>query len=285
MKFIRFEVENEIKIGFLSEKENTIHEINSVLKDLKIPEIINMKDFIEYYSLNKEDIDKILTNIIKEDGQFSLNNIKIKAPVIPSKIICLGLNYVDHAKETGKRLPKVPMLFSKAVSSLLDPNEKIDLPSKFVDYEVELAIVIGKKCKKVSVEDADEFIFGFTILNDVSERRVQGSDKQFFRGKSYDTFAPLGPYIVTNLDTSNLNLELQLNGNEMQKSSTKNLIFNVQHIVSFISEGITLEPGDVIGTGTPPGVGVARSPPIFLKSGDKLELQIQNIGSLVNYCK
>jgi len=285
MKFIRFEVDKELKLGFLSNKNNTIHEINTVLKDLKIPEIINMKDFIEYYCLNKEDLDKIFQKTMLEDGPFSLDAIKIKAPVSPTKIICLGLNYVDHAKETGKRLPKVPMLFSKAVTSLLDPFDYIELPSKFVDYEVELAIIIGKECKKASVENAGEFIFGFTILNDVSERKVQMSDKQFFRGKSYDTFAPIGPFIVTDLDTSNLNLELQLNGNIMQKSNTNNLIFNVHQIVSFISEGITLKPGDIIGTGTPPGVGAARSPPVFLKSGDKLELYIENIGKLINYCK
>ena len=285
MKFVRFEFDNELKLGFLSKKNDSIHEINAVLKDLKIPEITNMKDFIEYYCRNKVDLDKIFKETILEDGPFFLDKIKLKTPVIPSKIICLGLNYVDHAKETGKRLPKVPMLFSKAISSLLDPFDYIELPSKFVDYEVELAIIIGKECKKASIEDAAEYIFGFTILNDVSERKVQMSDKQFFRGKSYDTFAPMGPHIVTNLDTSNLNLELQLNGNVMQKSNTNNLIFNVQQIVSFISEGITLKPGDVIGTGTPPGVGVAQNPPVFLKSGDKLELFIENIGKLINFVK
>ncbi len=285
MKLIRFEIEDEIKFGFLSEKDNSIHEINYTLKDLGIPEIINMKDFIEYYCNNKVDIDKILNNVFIGDGQFRLNQVKIKAPVIPSKIICLGLNYVDHAKETSKRLPKVPMLFSKAPSSLLDPFDYIELPSNFVDYEIELAIVIGKECKKTSVEKALDYIFGYTILNDVSERKVQSADKQFFRGKSYDTFAPIGPYIVTNLDASNLDLELQLNKNIMQKSNTNNLIFNVAQIVSFISEGITLKPGDIIGTGTPPGVGVARTPPIFLKSGDTLELTIENIGKLINYVK
>ncbi|MHA1895533.1 MAG: fumarylacetoacetate hydrolase family protein, partial [Candidatus Helarchaeota archaeon] len=161
----------------------------------------------------------------------------------------------------------------------------IELPSKFVDHEIELAIVIGKTCKKVPSEKAEEYVFGYTILNDVTERKVQVSNGQFFRGKSYDTFAPIGPVIVTDINPSNLELELKLNGVIKQKSNTKNLIFSVPEIISFISEGITLYPGDIIGTGTPPGVGVARHPPEFLKPRDKLELRIEKIGQLINYVK
>ena len=284
MKFLIFEIEKDLKLGLLG-KNNTIHDINGILSTLNIPEIIHMRDFIEYYKNNETDLKNLFQKASNEEGQYNLKDIKLKAPVIPSKMVCLGLNYVDHAKETGKKLPKKPMLFAKAVSAIQDPFSLIELPSKFVDYEVELGIVIGKKCKKVNRDDALNHVFGYTILNDVTERKVQMGDGQFFRGKSYDTFAPIGPYIVTNIDPSNLDLELRLNGQTMQKSNTKNLIFSVQEIISFISEGLTLMPGDIIGTGTPPGIGAARNPPIFLKSGDKMELSIEKIGILINQVK
>ena len=282
MKFLRFEYNNDVKLGLLTEN-GTIQDLNSILSKLKIPEIFHMRDFIEYYKRNNKDLQNLFQQASKQQGQYKIGEVKLKAPVIPLKMIYLGLNYVDHANETGKKLPKNPMLFSKAVSALNDPYGNIILPSKFVDYEVELGIVIGKKCKNVTPEESLEHVFGYTIINDVTERKVQMSDGQFFRGKSYDTFAPIGPYIVTDIDPSNLELELQLNGEIMQKSNTKNLIFSVQKIISFISEGMTLMPGDIIGTGTPPGVGVARNPPVFLKSGDKLELSIENIGILINH--
>ncbi|NHI93104.1 MAG: FAA hydrolase family protein [Candidatus Lokiarchaeota archaeon] len=284
MKFLRFEMEDEIKLGLLGKNE-TIHDLNSILAILKIPEIIKMRDFIEYYKNNELDLKGLFEKASKDKGKIQLKDVKLKSPILPQKMICLGLNYVDHAKETNKKIPKKPILFAKAVSSINDPNGFIELPSQFVDYEVELCVVIGKKCKKVSPEDASDYVFGYTILNDVTERRVQSSDGQFFRGKSYDTFAPIGPYIVTNIDPSNLGLELRLNGEIMQKSNTQNLIFSVPQIISFISEGITLSPGDLIGTGTPPGIGAARNPPIFLKSGDKIELSIDNIGNLINLVK
>jgi len=205
----------------------------------------------------------------------------------PGKIICVGLNYKDHAAESNMPVPKSPVTFSKYVTSITAPGGPIVLPaaSSQVDYEAELAVVIGRRAKHVTLERAWEYVLGYTNLNDVSARDLQFADGQWQRGKSCDTFAPIGPAIVTRDaigDPHNLRIQLRLNGQTMQNSSTNQLIFGVDHVVSFLSQTVTLEPGDVIATGTPPGVGFARKPPVFLRPGDVVEVEVEGLGVLSN---
>jgi 2-keto-4-pentenoate hydratase/2-oxohepta-3-ene-1,7-dioic acid hydratase in catechol pathway len=204
-----------------------------------------------------------------------------------SKIICLGKNYSEHAKEGGFNQPEKPLLFSKTPNTLNGPFDPIILPrsSKQVDWEVELAVVIGKTSKRVTRENAMDCIAGFTVANDVSGRDAQFFDSQWFRGKSFDSFAPMGPCVVTidELgDVQNLKLTARVNGTLMQNGNTKDMIFDIPSIIEFISEDITLLPGDVILTGTPAGVGIFRDPPIVLKAGDVVECAIEKIGSTRN---
>ncbi len=202
----------------------------------------------------------------------------------PSKIICVGLNYSDHAKETGATLPTEPILFFKATTALVGPNDALVIPknSEKTDWEVELAVVIGKKASYVSEGNALDFVAGYCLHNDYSERAFQlERGGQWVKGKSADTFAPMGPFLATkdeikNLD--NLRLWLSVNGNKYQDGNTSNLVFKVPFLVSYISQFMTLLPGDVISTGTPAGVGLGFKPPIYLKSGDVIELGIDGLG-------
>ncbi len=213
---------------------------------------------------------------------------RLTCPIVnPSKIICLGKNYAEHAKEGGFDSPATPLLFSKAPSALTGPFDPILLPgsSRDVDWEVELAVVIGKTCKRVCKDRAMSVIAGLTVMNDVSGRQAQFADSQWFRGKSFDTFAPLGPCIVTLdeiADIHNLLLTTRVNGQLMQDGTTRDLIFDIPALIENISEDITLMPGDIISTGTPSGVGFFRKPPIVLKAGDRIECRIEGIGSLMN---
>jgi 2-keto-4-pentenoate hydratase/2-oxohepta-3-ene-1,7-dioic acid hydratase in catechol pathway len=200
------------------------------------------------------------------------------------KIVCVGLNYTDHAKETGAAIPKEPILFMKATSSLNGPHDEVMLPkgSQKTDWEVELGIVIGSVARYVSVHDAPKHIAGYCIVNDVSEREFQiERGGQWTKGKSADTFCPIGPWLVTAdevPDPGKLDLFLEVNGKTMQKGTTANLIFHVAHIVSYISHFMTLMPGDIIPTGTPAGVGLGMKPPVFLKPGDTMRLGITGLG-------
>ena len=205
----------------------------------------------------------------------------------PSKIICLGKNYSEHAREGGFDVPSAPLLFSKAPSSLTGPSDPILLPetSGQVDWEVELAVVIGKAGKRIDRQDAMGYIAGFAVMNDVSGREAQFGDSQWFRGKSFDTFAPMGPAIVTPdeiPDIANLRLETRVDGRLMQSGSTADLIFDIPSIIAYISRDITLWPGDIISTGTPSGVGIFRDPPITLEDGNVVECSIEGIGTLNN---
>jgi 2,4-diketo-3-deoxy-L-fuconate hydrolase len=205
----------------------------------------------------------------------------------PSKIICLGKNYMEHAREGGFDVPSAPLLFAKAPSSLTGPFDPILLPetSGQVDWEVELAVVIGKAGKRISRQEALHYIAGFTVMNDVSGREAQFGDGQWFRGKSFDTFAPLGPAVVTPdeiLDMTNLRLETRVDGRVMQAGSTRDLIFDIPSIIAYVSRDITLWPGDIISTGTPSGVGIFRDPPITLAEGNVVECSIEGIGTLRN---
>ncbi|WP_209332163.1 fumarylacetoacetate hydrolase family protein [Lunatimonas salinarum] len=213
------------------------------------------------------------------------SGVRLGSPIArPSKIICVGLNYSLHAKESGMEVPKQPVLFMKATSSLSGPFDEIVIPknSEATDWEVELAVVIGKKASYVSKEDAYDYIAGYAVHNDVSERDFQlRHGGQWVKGKSADTFAPLGPWLVTKeevADPNNLRLWLKLNGKTVQDSSTSDLVFDVPTLVSYISQYMTLLPGDVISTGTPSGVGMGFNPPVYLKAGDVVELGVEGLG-------
>jgi 2-keto-4-pentenoate hydratase/2-oxohepta-3-ene-1,7-dioic acid hydratase in catechol pathway len=207
----------------------------------------------------------------------ALAEVRLLAPITPSKIVAAGLNYRDHAKEMGGALPAEPMLFIKPSTAVIGPGDPIIYPpqTKNLHYEGELAIVIGKAARKVAESDARRYVLGYTCMNDVTARDLQHKDVQFTRGKGFDSFAPLGPAIETDLDPSDLGLETRLNGEIRQKSRTSDLIFGCDFLVSFISQVMTLMPGDVISTGTPSGVGP-------MQVGDTVEIEIESIGCLRN---
>jgi len=203
----------------------------------------------------------------------------------PGKIVCVGLNYRDHAEESGLAVPKTPVIFSKFSSCVVAPGEPVVVPttSERVDYEAELAVVVGRHAKHVSADRAYDYVLGYTAFNDVTARDFQFGDGQWQRGKSCDTFAPMGQTIVTTdeiPDPHTLRITMKVNGTVMQDSNTNQLIFRVPELIEFISKSITLEPGDVIATGTPAGVGFARKPPVFLKPGDTMDVEIERIGGL-----
>jgi 2-keto-4-pentenoate hydratase/2-oxohepta-3-ene-1,7-dioic acid hydratase in catechol pathway len=205
----------------------------------------------------------------------------------PSKIICIGLNYRDHAVESNMPIPERPVIFSKFPTCVIAPGEPVVIPSASTqtDYEAELAVVIGRRAKNVKATRALDYVLGYTAFNDVSARDFQFADGQWQRGKSCDTFAPMGQTIVTTdtiTDPHKLSIKLVLNGQTMQDSNTDQLIFGVPELIEFLTESITLEPGDVIATGTPPGVGFARKPPVFLKPGDQMEVLIEKLAGLGN---
>jgi 2-keto-4-pentenoate hydratase/2-oxohepta-3-ene-1,7-dioic acid hydratase in catechol pathway len=205
----------------------------------------------------------------------------------PSKIVCVGLNYRDHAEEQGTELPSAPLLFAKWPNALIGPGEPIVIPrvSKQVDYEAELGVVIAQRVHRVSKENALEAVRGYICLNDVSARDLQFSDGQWTRGKSADTFCPVGPHLVAAADVPDpqaLGIRCVLNGETMQDSTTANMIFTVAEIIAYASATMTLEPGDLIATGTPAGVGVFRDPPVLLKEGDEVTIEIDGLGSLTN---
>jgi len=216
-----------------------------------------------------------------------LGEVRILAPIPrPPKIICMGLNYRDHAEEQGAKLPEAPMVFAKATSAVVGNGHPIVIPrgSVKVDYEGELAFVVGKRLKRAGPQEAAQGIFGYCIMNDVTERQMQG-ERVWFRAKSIDTFAPMGPWLVTGdeiADPLDLRITTRVNDEVRQSGSTKSLIFTPVEILAFVTRYITLEPGDVVSTGTPSGVGVFRDPPVFLKRGDVVDITIEGIGTLTN---
>src|SRR5437588_1591593 len=218
---------------------------------------------------------------------YSLDLIEFLPAVYAGKILAIGRNYAEHAVEGGSDLPKAPLLFNKLPNALNAHEKTIVLPSisTQVDFEAELAVIIGRRAKRVSEAEALDHVFGYSLINDVSARDLQYDDKQWTRGKGLDTFAPLGPFIATRdeiEDVQSLKIQELLNGNVMQSSNTSKIIFSVAYLVSYLSQGITLEPGDVIASGTPDGVGAFRKPPVFLKNGDMFEVRIEKLGTLRN---
>jgi len=253
-------------------------------------EYFDVSDFINDYNeafFEQDGIERLQQYLLNSDLKKIDNTIRLGAPFArPSKLVCVGLNYSDHAKETNTPIPTEPILFFKSTTAIVGPNDDLILPkgSKKTDWEVELAIVIGKKASYVAEHEAYEYIAGYCLSNDYSERAFQlERNGQWTKGKGCDTFAPLGPFMATKdeiKDVHQLRLWLSVNGQVVQDGNTANLIFNVPYIVSYISEFMTLLPGDVISTGTPAGVGLGQKPePWFIKPGDVIELGIDHLGS------
>jgi len=256
----------------------------------QLPELL--EEFIASGAKGVETAERLLEKATGNDVKRAsslVNEVTLLAPVsAPPKIVCLGLNYGDHAEEQKAAIPDEPIIFMKPHTTIIGPNENIVKPSfvKQLDYEAELAVVMGRKAKNVSVSEAKSYIFGYTILNDVSARDIQFKDKQWTRGKSFDTFAPTGPCITTVnqfRDTSNLFIRTWVNNELRQNSTTGNMVFNVYEIIHHLSRVMTLEPCDTIATGTPAGVGFALKPhPKFLQVGDIVKIEIEKIGVLEN---
>jgi len=259
---------------------------------LKHPVPLNLDKLISFGMKGLNTIDRLIQGSTKSERRkatIKLSDVKVLEPVAsPPKIICLGLNYRDHAAEQNAPLPDEPIIFLKPRTAVIGPDDPIVKPAfvKELDYEAELAVVVGKRGKNIPVEDAKDHIFGYTCFNDVSARDIQFRDKQWTRGKSFDTFAPTGPCITTTDqmgDPTNLWIRTRVNGELRQDSSTRNMVFNVYQIVYELSRAMTLEPCDLIATGTPAGVAFAMKPePKFLSPGDIVEVEIENIGMLRN---
>ena len=271
MKLLRIGSNGNEKPAAL-DKNGKIRDISSILSDLE-PHTLNFKNISRLQETNLSDLPEISSN--ERIGSCVAN---------PGKFIAIGLNYSDHAAETGAEPPTEPIVFMKATSCISGPNDNIELVSgsKKLDWEVELGIVIGKEAKHIKENQSQDYILGYCLVNDLSEREWQIEKMgQWVKGKSHDTYGPIGPYLVTKdeiSDVNNLNMSLDLNGIRMQTGNTNTMIFNVDKIVSYVSKFMSLQPGDIITTGTPPGVGMGMKPQQFLNPGDVLKLNIDNLG-------
>ena len=271
MKLLRFGPAGQEKPGMLA-ADGTLRDLSGVVEDIA-GDVISPAGLDKLRAIDPQTLPAV-------DGTPRLG------PCVAGlqKIVCIGLNYSDHAAETGAEPPEEPIVFAKALNALCGPNDDVELPrgSKALDWEVELAVIIGSKTKYVSEADAMDHVAGFAIMNDVSERDFQTKRSgQWTKGKSHDTFGPLGPWLVTRdevADPHNLDMWLDVNGERRQTGNTNTLIFNVPHVVSYLSQFMTLMPGDVISTGTPPGVGMGMKPPQYLKAGDVMTLSIAGLG-------
>ncbi|MEK0329719.1 MAG: fumarylacetoacetate hydrolase family protein [Nitrosopumilus sp.] len=284
MKIVRLLHENIETYGFVKgDKVATKDEI-TFLTGVPIP--YTVKDFLfdGWY-------DEIKNKIEDLPYEENISKFKVLSPIPnPNKIICLAFNYVDHAEEQGLQAPEDPVIVIKPRTTLTSTESDIVCPDfvSELDYEVELAVIIGKNCKNVSVEDASKAVFGYMVFNDVSARDIQFKDKQFTRGKSFDTFAPCGPWITTAdeiQDAQNLKLTTKINGELRQNSSTSKMFIKIPEIISKISKVMTLEKGDIIATGTPAGVALNNPNTVFLKDGDRVEMEIESLGILKNTIK
>ncbi|HCX23438.1 MAG: ureidoglycolate lyase [Flammeovirgaceae bacterium] len=272
MKLIRFGAPGSEKPGI--EVEGIRYDVSNLVHDYD-------EDFF-----TDGGIEKLQKSFDTSSAMQVAADVRLGAPVKrPGKIICIGLNYRKHAEESGMAVPTEPVVFFKASSSVVGPNDQIIIPKNSVktDWEVELAVVIGKKANYVSEEEALDYVAGYVLHNDVSEREFQlERGGQWVKGKSCDTFAPLGPCLVTSDDVANpnsLNLWLKLNGENVQDGNTNDFVFNVQEVISYLSQFMSLMPGDIISTGTPAGVGLGFNPPKYLKHGDVIELGIEGLGT------
>ncbi len=288
MKLVRFRSRQKVGIGAVEEKTGMIVDLAVAAGEggtVRFPS--SMSDFLKRGEEGLLDAARTLSAALPE-AKIALESLEILAPVgDPGKIICVGQNYRDHCAEQNQPIPESAIIFSKFQTALNDPSGEIVLPkaSRQVDYEAEFAFVIGKKGKDIPEAEAMDYVAGYMCANDISARDIQFADKQWVRGKTPDGFFPTGPFLVTKEDAPdphNLAISLKLNGKVMQDSNTSNLIFNVPFLIAYLSQTMTLLPGDIVTTGTPGGVGVFRVPPIFLKSGDSLEVTIEGLGTLAN---
>ena len=271
MKLLRIGQKGSEKPAIL-DKDGKIRDLSSHIQDLN-PDTLNFKTISDLQNLD-------LSSLPELSSSDRIGSCVSQ----PGKFIAIGLNFSDHAAETGADVPSEPITFMKATSSINGPNDNIEIVpgSKKLDWEVELGIVIGKETKHISEEKSQDHILGYCLVNDVSEREWQIEKMgQWVKGKSHDTYGPIGPYLVTKdeiSDINNLNMSLDVNGTRMQTGNTNTMIFNVNYIVSYLSKFMSLQPGDVITTGTPPGVGMGMKPQQFLKAGDTIRLSIDNLG-------
>ena len=271
MKLLRCGSLNKEKPAVL-DKNGKIRDISSHINDLN-PKNISFTNLEKLKKINLESLPEIPSS--ERIGSCIVN---------PGKFVAIGLNYSDHAAETGAKIPTEPIVFMKATSCIVGPNDDVVIPknSKKTDWEVEIAFVVGKETKYIKEEDAQDHIFGYCLVNDVSEREFQIEKLgQWVKGKSADTFGPIGPYLVTKdeiPDVQNLNLSLDVNGKRMQTGNTNNMIFNINYILSYLSNFMSLQAGDIVTTGTPPGVGMGMKPQVFLKSGDVMKLTVDYLG-------
>ena len=271
MKLLRVGEKGKEKPAIL-DADGKIRDISSHINDLN-PE-----------NLNFETMSKIQSADTSSLPELSSNQRVGSCITSPGKFVAIGLNYSDHAAEVGADIPKEPIMFMKATSSMCGPNDDVEIVSgsKKLDWEVELGIVIGKEAKHISESQSQDHILGYCLVNDVSEREWQIEKMgQWVKGKSHDTYGPTGPYLLTKdeiKDINNLKMMLDVNGERMQTGNTSTMIFNVDIIVSYVSKFMSLQPGDIITTGTPPGVGMGRKPQVFLKAGDEMKLSIENLG-------
>lgn len=277
MKLVRFEHEGTPHIGVLAGEDKIV--------PLKTETGASMSAFLATGATGLEEAKQALASA---DTLLSLDSVQLLAPVgDPGKIMCIGQNYRDHCEEQNQLIPERAILFAKYSNTLNDPGGVIKLPrvSDVIDYEAELAVVIGKTASEVSEADAMQYVAGYLCANDVTARDIQKADGQWVRGKSPDTFFPIGPYLVTAdeiADPHNLDISLTLNGETRQKSNTANLIFKIPFLISYLSQTMTLMPGDILSTGTPGGVGVYSNPPVLLKAGDSVSVTITGLGTLTN---
>ena len=273
MKTLRYRIGKEVNPGIL-DQDGKIRDASSLVKD---------------WDNKNVTIDKL--NEVKKVDLGSLPLVDNHDGIAPcvckesiGKIICIGLNYSDHAEETGMKVPPEPIIFAKATSSIIGPNDDVEIPKKSVksDWEVELGVIIGKEAKYISESESQSHIAGYCVINDLSEREFQIEHSgQWVKGKSCDTFGPIGPYLVTTdevPDPQNLKMWLEVNGKMMQNGSTSTMVYGVNFLISYLSQFMSLQPGDIISTGTPPGVGMGMKPQVFLKAGDVMKLGIEGLG-------
>ena len=273
MKTLRYRIGQDVKPGILDSEEN-IRDASSLVNDWDNKNVtIERLNEVKLTDLNSlpivQNYDGIAPCVSKESI---------------GKIICIGLNYSDHAEETGQKVPPEPIIFAKATSSVIGPNDNVEIPKKSIksDWEVELGVIIGKEAKYISESESQSHIAGYCVINDLSEREFQIEHSgQWVKGKSCDTFGPIGPYLVTTdeiPDPQNLKMWLEVNGKKMQDGSTNTMVYGVNFLISYLSQFMSLQPGDIISTGTPPGVGMGMNPQVFLKAGDVMKLGIEGLG-------
>ena len=279
MRLVTFELAGQARPGIISDAD-TVLDLSSV----------GFNSLLHFIESGADALAKAAAFADQSPSQAKhpLQKIKLLAPIPrPRKLICVGLNYLDHAKETGSDIPRVPTIFNKFATSVIGPGENIVLPkvSKAPDYEAEFAFVIGRGGRHIAAESWPEHVFGYTMVNDVSARDYQRATTQWLMGKTFDTFAPMGPWIVTAdaiPDPHQLDIQIEVSGETLQHSNTRELIFKIPDLIAFLSSVFTLEPGDIVSTGTPAGVGFARKPPRYLRAGDEVIVKIPAIGELRN---